>query len=210
MSKASSKGSPRESTDQDNNPQNWLDEYGDYLFRYALIRVSEWDIAEDLVQETFLAALKNHANFDGKGGIRTWLTSILKHKTMDYFRDIYKSGKINVDVASGDMDDFFNSGLNKGRWRPGHAPKDWSESTDNALHQKEFMQVLNDCLSELPERIASVFKLSELEDRGTGEICKELGITSTNFWVIMHRARTGLRRCLEIQWFDKTPADTTK
>ncbi len=129
------------STSQEDNPQSWLEKHGDYLFRYALIRVSQRDIAEDLVQETFLAALKSYATFDGNSSIRTWLTGILRHKIMDHFRHIYKSDKNKVDLESGDMDDFIDSGIDKGRWRPGYAPGDWSGTPDNDLHQKEFMQM---------------------------------------------------------------------
>lgn len=189
---------------ESNNPREWLDEHGDYLFSYAMFRVSEKDMAEDLVQETFLAALKSYSTFDGRSSIRTWLTGIMRHKVMDHFRNIYKTEKKTVDLESMNIDDFIDEGKNKGRWRPGHIPGDWSGTPDDDLHQKEFMEILKDCLSELPERIASVFKLSELEERDTNEICKELGITATNFWVIMHRARNGLRRCLEIHWFDKS------
>lgn len=201
---------PEHSTGQDDNPQRWLDEHGDYLFRYALLRVSGRDIAEDLVQETFLAALKSYSAFDGKSSIRTWLTGILRHKIMDHFRHIYTFEKNRADPEATDVDDFINNGKAKGRWRPGYGPGDWTSAPDDRLHQKEFMQVLKECLDALPERIAAVFKLSEIEDMETVEICKELGITSTNFWVIMHRARTGLRRCLEIHWFDKNSTDTTK
>jgi len=193
---------------EDANPLNWLDEHGNYLFRYALIRVSERDIAEDLVQETFLAALKSYSSFDGKSNIRTWLTSILRHKIMDHFRHIYKSEKNKVDLKSGEMDDFISDGNKVGRWRPGYAPGDWTVTPDDRLQQKEFMQILKECLGALPDRIASVFNLREIEGLDTDEICKEFGISTTNFWVIMHRARTGLRRCLEIHWFDNTSTDT--
>jgi RNA polymerase sigma-70 factor (ECF subfamily) len=186
-----------------NDPQNWLDEYGDYLYQYALYRVSKRVIAEDLVQETLLAALNSYAEFDHKSSTKTWLTSILRHKITDYFRKTYKTNKNKVNLEYGSMDDFVGSGKYPGRWKLEYAPKDWPESTDRPVLQKEFMQIFTKCLSGLPDHIASVFKMRELEDRSTDEICKELEITSTNFWVIMHRARTKLRRCLEIHWFDK-------
>lgn len=186
-----------------NNPERWLDDHGDYLFRYALIRVSGKDIAEDLVQETLLAALKSFSGFDGKSSMRTWLTSIMKHKIMDHLRSLYKFEKKRVEPEYGDLNDFFDSGQNKGRWLPGHAPTDWSESPDQAVNQKEFMRILKRCLASLPQKVASVFNLSEIEGKGTNEICKELEISATNYWVIMHRARNGLRKCLESHWFDK-------
>ena len=68
------------------NPENWVDEYGDYLYRYALSRVKDPIIAEDLVQETFLAALKARHNFQGRSTARTWMIAILKHKIVDYIR----------------------------------------------------------------------------------------------------------------------------
>jgi len=188
----------------DNEPQNWLDDHGDYLYNYAVSRVSSREAAEDLVQETLLAALKNYSSFDGKSNIRTWLTGILRHKIMDHYRQIYKSDKNKVDIESGNIDDFFDQGVNKGRWRPERAPKAWSEWPDKSINQKEFMKILGECLNDLPERIATVFRMSQLEDMDTKIICKDLKISATNYWVIMHRARSGLRRCLEMLWLDKS------
>jgi RNA polymerase sigma-70 factor (TIGR02943 family) len=188
---------------EDNNPKEWLGEHGDYLFRYALSRVSEREAAEDLVQETLLAALKNYSSFDGKSSVRTWLTGIMRYKIIDHYRQIYRTGKNKVDMESGNVDDFIDKGINKGKWRPERAPKAWSEWPDKSIHEKEFMKILSDCLKDLPEHIATVFKMSQLEELNTKVICKELEISTTNYWVIMHRARNGLRRCLEIRWFGK-------
>lgn len=187
-----------------NDPTKWLDNHGDYLFHYAVSRVSGKEIAEDLVQETFLAALKNYSTFDGKSSIRTWLTSILRHKLMDYYRHIYTSDKKKIDFESGNIDDFIDNGIHKGRWRLERAPKDWSQWPDESLNESEFMMILNKCLDRLPDRIATVFRMSQLEEIETKFICKELKISTTNYWVIMHRARSGLRRCLEMLWLDKS------
>ena len=187
----------------DNDPSAWLDDHGDYLFQFAVVRVSDRIIAEDLVQETFLAALKNASTFDGNSSIRTWLTAILKHKILDHYRYIYKSGKNKIDVEAGDIEDFIEKGSEKGRWKPERAPKNWSEQPDKSLSDREFMNVLKNCLKILPERIATVFKMSQLDEMETEVICKEMKISTTNYWVIMHRARTGLRHCLEIHWFKK-------
>jgi len=123
---------------------------------------------------------------------------------MDYYRHIYKSDKHNVDFESGDLEDFIEKGTHKGRWRPDRAPKNWSEWPDESLHESEFLRILNKCLDDLPDRIATVFRMSQLEELDTKFICKELEISTTNYWVIMHRARSGLRRCLEILWLDKS------
>ncbi len=185
------------------NPESWLEEHGNYLYRFAIVRVSESVIAEDLVQETLLAALKSFSKFDGKSSIRTWLTGILRHKILDHYRHMYASEKNKVDLEAGNIEDFIEKGSEKGRWKPESAPKNWSELPDKPLHDREFMFILQECLKRLPERIAAIFKMNQLDEMETEAICKEMKISSTNYWVIMHRARTGLRRCLEKNWFEK-------
>jgi len=178
------------------DPETWVDEYGDFLYRYALSRVKDPSVAEDLVQETFLAALRSRENFKGRSTGRTWLIAILKHKIVDYIRKKIRepsSDKIEAlsDRADSDFDD-------KGGWQI--RPFKWAINPDKIYEQKEFIDVLYRCLAELPERLAEAFMLREMDGLSTEEVCKVLDITATNSWVMLYRARMSLRGCLENKW----------
>lgn len=181
------------------NPEAWVDLHADFLYQYALPRVANnTQAAEDLVQETFLSALKSISKFVGNSSIRTWFVSILKNKIIDY----YRKKKNNIVEQT----DFFNpefveEGASKGHWKEEFAPLEWDNNPDNIFEKQEFYVVLNNCLGELPDNLSSVFILKELENLESENICKEMSITASNLWVKLHRARIQLRRCLEINWF---------
>lgn len=179
------------------DPESWVDQYGDYLYAYALSRIQDPSIAEDLVQETFLSALQTRENFKGLSSVRSWLTGILKHKIIDYFRTKNReqpAGDIQNLVDS--TDEYFDQ---KGNWKV--SPAEWRVNPTILYEQKEFRNVLYRCLSELSSRLAGAFVLREMDGLTTEEICKVLDISPTNLWVILHRARMVLRRCFEINWF---------
>jgi RNA polymerase sigma-70 factor (ECF subfamily) len=181
------------------DPSDWVVRYGDYLFRYAMLRLSNRSASEDLVQETFLAAFKDRVSFSGKSSEATWLVGILKHKIADHFRRQSREGPLpdgNPSEQSGD--DLFNA---EGSWATG--PTEWGGNPANLFRQKEFLVQLKKCLSGLPQNHANAFTLREIEGADTDEICKILNVTETNLWVILHRARMQLRRCLETGWFEK-------
>lgn len=185
------------SNDSIENPEKWVDLYGDYLYRYALYRVYEATVAEDLVQETFLAALGSIKNFKHRSSIKTWLTGILKHKIIDHFRKKSKEQPAeDIESHVDKLNDLFST---NGQWKI--KPANWNADPQKIYGQKEFMKVLHKCLSGLPGRQASAFTLREIVGETTKEICKILDISATNSWVLLHRARMYLRRCLEINWF---------
>lgn len=179
--------------------QDWLAEHGDYLYRYALARLRDPHQAEDAVQETLLAALAG-SGFSGHASPRTWLTGILKHKIIDQFRRQQREVQLESpdDVATDDlgMDEFFQD---DGHWA--EAPQAWREP-GNLLQQDQFLEVLQDCMDKLPKKLARIFLLREIEETDNEEICKELEISPTNAWVMLYRARMGLRKCLEIHWME--------
>jgi RNA polymerase sigma-70 factor (ECF subfamily) len=180
------------------NPEKWVDEYGDFLYRYALSRVRDPSVAEDLVQETFLAALRASENFKGRSTGRTWLIAILKHKIVDYIRKkIREPSSDKIETLSDLADSDFND---KGEWQI--RPFKWAINPDKIYEQKEFFDVLYICLAELPERLAEAFMLREMDGLSTEEVCKALSITATNSWVMLYRARMSLRRCLENKWLN--------
>ena len=182
------------------NPEKWVDLYGDYLYRYALYRVYEATVAEDLVQETFLAALRSLKNFQYRSSIKTWLTGILKHKIIDHFRK--KAKEQPMDDIESNINNLDNLFTKNGQWKI--KPADWNANPQKRYDQKEFIKILQKCLSELPVRQASAFILREIVGENTKEICKILDISTTNSWVLLHRARMYLRRCLEINWFNNS------
>ena len=175
----------------------WLEAHGDALYAYALARVRAVEAAEDLVQETLLAALAARHKFAGLAAERTWLTGILKHKLVDHLRKAVRQRPL-TEVRPDGMLDVFDQ---HGRWRV--APSSWRADPQSALENAEFREVLARCLGKLPARMAQLFWLREAEGIGSGPLCQELQISPTNLWTMLHRARLRLRRCLSENWFDR-------
>lgn len=185
---------------QTNDSELWVDKYGDILYRYALSRLYNHAASEDVVQETFLAAIRAEQGFSGRSSIRTWLIGILKHKIVDLIRkESREQGLEDIEAIDSQEEVFFDR---KGRWRA--APADWQINPGKMLEQKEFMDVLTRCLEHLPDRLRRIFVLRELENQKTEEICKDLAISATNLWVMLYRGRMRLRNCLSKNWFDAT------
>ena len=185
--------------EQDNVPQsdNWVDQYGDALFRYALFRIRDTQVAEDLVQETFLAGLLAWKSFAGRSSVKTWLFGILKHKIIDYIRKSIRERPEEDVAALSALSDlpFFNE---TGTWKSG--PAQWTTDPDLLYQQQEFWQVLQGCLSELAPRLQQAFTLRELDGISIAEICNILQVSATNGGVMLHRARVRMRDCLEMHW----------
>jgi RNA polymerase sigma-70 factor, ECF subfamily len=183
------------------NPERWVDEHGDPLFRYALVRVRRREVAEDLVQETLLSAMRSREKFAGQSSERSWLFGILKHKINDYFRELGRETSF-TDLESL-ADEFSEKFVPEGYWVHVKGPKEWKPEADEVLHRAEFWQTMRNCLDKLPERIANVFTLREMDEVESKEICSMLSISEGNLWVMLHRARMALRECLEINWFNR-------
>jgi len=178
------------------DPESWVDHYGDFLYRFALSRIKDPAVAEDLVQETFLAALRGRENFKGHSAGRTWLVAILKHKIVDYIRKkIREPSSDKIEVLTDQTDPDFNE---QGEWQL--RPSRWAVNPGRIYEQKEFLDVLYRCLAGVPERLAEAFMMREIDGLSTAEVCKALDITATNSWVMLYRARMSLRRCLEDSW----------
>src|SRR6056297_319330 len=177
-------------------PNNWVDQYADYLFNYAVSRVSDAEIAKDLVQETFFAGLKSAKNFKGDAAERTWLVSILKRKVIDHYRKINsKKGKAEVRMNySSDSDA-------EGDWLEQQVADPFSTLENSAMENEELGMAIQECISKLPQKQARVFILKTINGISTEDICKELGINPSNLWVMIHRARTALMDCLNKNWF---------
>lgn len=185
------------------DPSKWIDDHGDCLFRFAFVRLRNESAAEDLVQETLLSAIQSKERFGGESSERTWLIGILKHKIIDHYRKNSKQVQLSEEEKDlSDMDGFFSRPDKwDGHWVIALRPVDPEQSPDQVLERDEFWEVMNRCLSALPDKVASVFALREIDGLSSEEICTALGLSANNFWVIMHRARMQLRRCIEIKWF---------
>ncbi|MCX2681136.1 sigma-70 family RNA polymerase sigma factor [Galbibacter sp. EGI 63066] len=180
------------------NPSNWVDLYADYLFNYTITRVNDSVVAEDLVQETFLAGLKSAANYKGDAAERTWLISILKRKIIDYYRKINsKKGKAEIKMGYSNKED------GEGDWLEDHIADPFDINAEDAMQNEELGLAIQECVMKLPEKQAKVFTMKTVQGIDTEDICKELNITPSNLWVIVHRARTALMDCLENNWFKK-------
>lgn len=164
--------------------------------RYALARLRQPEVAEDLIQETFLAAFRARDQFAGRSSERTWLVGILKRKIVDHLR---RRGREQpaTDLTNSDQwtDALFDE---RGNWRK--KPGQWPDPSA-AFEKEEFWTAFADCLRKLPERLASAFTLREVEELESQEVCKVLNVSANNLWVMLHRARLGLWRCLEVNWF---------
>ncbi len=180
------------------DPNNWAQKHADYLFNYTITRVNKEELAKDIVQETFFSALKAQDNYRGQASERTWLISILKRKIIDYYRKINsKKGKVEVRM------DFYEDGERKGKWIEERAPSSWGNEAEKNIENTELKSAIDACIAFLPEKYRMVFLLKTVENYETEEICNELDITPSNLWVIIHRARHQLRKCLEENWFAK-------
>ena len=174
----------------------WLTEHGDYLYRYALLKLRDEAAAEDMVQETLLAALSAWARFSGQSSVRTWLTGILKHKILDVFRarakePQYKPVNIEPEAELAMLEQALFDAT--GHWNS--PPQAWADP-EACLDQQRFWEAFIHCLEALAPVHARVFHMREMEGCETAEICKELNISSTNCWVMLYRARLGLQQCL--------------
>jgi len=171
-----------------------------YLVRFASLQLRDATAAEDAVQEALLAALAGEAGFAGRANLRTWVTGILKHKIVDVIRRQSRERPVEdagVEIDEQEFDGLFDQ---RGHWE--EAPDAWQQP-EGSLQQKQFLAALEACLRDLPERTARAFMMREHLGLETSEICKELGISATHCWVMLHRARMALRLCLDTNWFKK-------
>lgn len=190
-------------------PHHWLARFGDELYRFALSRVSGAETAQELVQETLVSALQALPSFRSQASERTWLFVILRRKIIDHYRHQARSPFVPLGLAADQAPDaeFFQPA--DGHWRDGQGPGPWNVGDDEGrgdvmLEQQEFQQVLHDCQQRLSQQQLAVFQLRFVEELPAEEICQELGLSSSNYWVIVHRAKLHLRRCLEKNWFQSS------
>lgn len=177
--------------------KSWVELYSDNLYSWALHKTSSKETAEDLVQDTFLAAVQSFNRFKGESSPKTWLFSILNNKINDHYRNRYRKPMVDGNEF---IETLFD---NDEEWKVDQRPQQWAENTEHLLDNSDFQKTLQNCLENLPDNWYSAIQLKFIEEKNGEHICQELGITNTNFWQILHRAKLQLRKCLEINWFKK-------
>ena len=178
------------------NPQIWLEEYHESLFKYAVARLRDADLAEESIQETFLAALQSQKGFQGLASEKTWLISILKRKIYDHFRRISRDKQFKITFP---IERFRNDVFDSERI-PAVRSRIWFSDPSMVYEQKEFLEIIKHALSELPDRTAQAFILREVVELRSQEICEFMDISIYNLYVMVHRARKRLRDDLQLKW----------
>lgn len=168
------------------------------LLKLARLQLRNDAWAEDVVSETTIAALEGRNGFEGRSKFRTWVIGILKHKITDQLRRRMREVSAEALVESGEVDTFDELYTEEGRRV--RAPLDWGDP-EQALSRQQFVSVLQACVDALPASLGRVFLLREWMEFDTAEICKELSISTTHCHVMLYRARTRLRECVELNWF---------
>ena len=168
------------------------------LLRYARAQLRQAEWAEDAVSDTVLAALERPTAFAGASQLKTWLVGILKHKLIDQLRRHQREATtLDADDACNVDELLFDA---SGHWRT--PPAAWPDHPEALLTQRQFLAVLDACVERLPAAQGRAFMMREWLELDAEEICKELAISSTNLWVLLHRARLRLRDCLQQSWFE--------
>jgi RNA polymerase sigma-70 factor (ECF subfamily) len=178
--------------------ENELADHRGYLMRFARLQLRNDAWAEDAVSETMLAALSKPQSFANRSQLKTWLVGILKHKVIDILRQ--RRREVVLDLDEGDGGDELDSLAFKADGHFVNSPADWGDP-EQALDSRQFFMVLEACVEKLPATMGRVFLMREWLELDSEEVCKELGLTPTNLYVQLHRARLRLRECLEINWF---------
>lgn len=174
--------------------------HGNDLFQYALVRVGDVQIAEDLIQEAFLSALQNKTPLSDIKNQKAWLMAILKNKLIDYYRVTQRKQKHEAGTYSEQDLDIANYFTKRGMWEQAELPKEWSE-TEDLLSDNDFCSVLNACLDKLPPQYHQIVRLKIMQNEDSNEICEDLGISPTNLWQLVHRTKLRLRKCINKYWF---------
>ena len=176
------------------NTEDFLPDLIPYLKKFAFLQLRDEIAASDVVQETCLAAIENRHSFRGESELKTWLVAILKNKIIDHLRT--QPQKVHFSFSDVEEDDFSGLFNKRGHWNEEDRPSHWGNPQE-VLESKRFWEVFEICMTGLPDKLARIFSMAEFLGMKSSEICKELAISSSNYWVIMHRARMQLRICLE-------------
>lgn len=176
------------------DPDKWVGRYANYLYNYSIVRVNDHEVAQDLVSETFLAGLRSKDNFKGNSTERTWLIAILKHKIIDHYR------RKNSQKGSAEVQVEWHDEEQEGSWLEERVGDEQNPNISDIIENRELGAAILACLETLDEKHAEIFRLRTIENYETEAICNEFGITPSNLWVIIHRARKAMVDCLKENW----------
>lgn len=184
--------SEQPSDERVNDPSEFLDLYGDYLYGYAMSRVRNSSLAEDLVQDTLLKSIAKFDTFRGDASIKTWLVTILRNEISSHFRrsKVAEKHRTNVEESSG-IGQLLHPNISNDEFR-------------TAIEREEFWTMIQKCYDSIPPHLLDVFLAKmQSESSTTAELCDEIGISTNNFAVRMYRTRLMLRKCIESTWMNK-------
>lgn len=177
------------------NPDKWVRAYADALYSYVCSKISDTNTAQDIVQDTFLSAWKARDGYNGQASEKNWLFAICKNKITDYYRSSAKN-IVSYITELNNNNDYFNA---DNEWQPKARPQEWTTGVET----KEFYKILQQCKEKLQELQNAVFCLKYIDDLESDEICKELAISPSYYWTLIHRARLQMRACIERNWYNK-------
>jgi len=178
---------------------DWVKLYANDLYKWAYNKTSDDQLSEDLVQETFLVAAENPAAFKKNSQPKTWLYGILKNKIADHYRKAIRQN-ISMGLPEDDTSAYFRD---SGRWKNNARPQPWDDEPEHLTDMPAFNTVFNSCIEHLPTTMNACIRLKFLDEKKGAQVCQELGLTTTNYWQLIHRAKLQLRDCLEKHWFLK-------
>ncbi|MEZ5016752.1 MAG: sigma-70 family RNA polymerase sigma factor [Flavipsychrobacter sp.] len=181
-------------------PDMWVENYGDMLYSFVASRISDKEVAKDIVQDVFVSAWNGRLGYKGEASEKNWLFTITRNKIIDHYRKAANNPLVSIEDK--DSEGFFDLENNL-HWVNDSKPKDWGVNYTDTIETKEFYKVLSHCKDALQEQQQAVFVMKHMEDLSTKDICKVLNISASNYWVLMHRAKLQLRKCIEKSWFDK-------
>lgn len=172
-------------------PGKWMFQHFDYLTKYAKGRLSDEILIEDIVQDTFLAALRSVDNFRGESSGRTWLTSILKRKIVDQYRkNNTKKGKfLNYMIRQSDLEESFHQEISLDTL--GNSNTYQAEQYTSLL---DIHYIINDTKHRLSNKERQAFELKIIEGYDNETICEKLCVSKQNLWVLLHRARKKMKK----------------
>jgi len=181
----------------DSSPAEWLDEYGDLMYRYAYLQLRSKEKAEDAVQDALFSAYRARDSFEGKSSVKTWLMTILRNKIIDIVRKDKRDRLVGVDNYD---DPVVNANFNSlGIWSKWL--NSWGSSPEDLYEHKGFLERVEACMEKLPDNLRQVFILRNVDDLSTDQICEMLDISPNNLWVMLYRGRLRMRECLDKNWF---------
>lgn len=184
-------------------PEKWVENYANVMYNNALWQLKDEAQAQDALQETFLSALKAKENFKGESSEKTWLFSILNNKIKDIFRKKNTQKYQNTQHLDWE-NEFYTNFFDDGHWNKANIPQHWEKNPQEDLEKIEVLKTLYHCIEKLPSQQSAVLTQSFLEEQNTEQVCKDNQISASNFWVIIHRAKLSLRKCLEKNAFENS------